>query len=288
MLSDAFLTRLDALALRMKHPASGGSGGLRRSKALGSSVEFSDFREYVPGDDIRRVDWNAYARFDRLFLKLFMEEQEQRVNLIVDASASMAFGEPGKWESARQLAQALCYLSLCGGDRVTLYAVQNGRERHTRPLAGRQCYPEAAGFLEGLEPGGEARLNEVLSRLPLPSGRGLAVLISDMLLEDGYERALQALIYRKQETSVLQLWSREEWEPSLEETVELVDSETAEKLVVNATYELLRRYRETARAYVEELRAYCRSHAVSHALVIPEKPFEEQMLRELSRAGLIG
>ena len=93
MLSDSFLKRLDALALRMRHPAAGGSGGLRRSRALGSSVEFSDFREYAAGDDIRRVDWNAYARFDTLFLKLFMEEQEQRVHLIVDGSASMDFGK---------------------------------------------------------------------------------------------------------------------------------------------------------------------------------------------------
>ena len=117
----------------MRHPAAGGSGGLRRSRALGSSVEFSDFREYAAGDDIRRVDWNAYARFDKLFLKLFMEEQEQRVHLIVDASASMDFG---KWKPACQLAQTLGYLCLCGGDSVTVYTLGGG---------GRAAYAPAPG-----------------------------------------------------------------------------------------------------------------------------------------------
>mgnify|MGYP000096187918 FL=1 len=155
MLSDSFLKRLDALALRMRHPAAGGSGGLRRSRALGSSVEFSDFREYAAGDDIRRVDWNAYARFDKLFLKLFMEEQEQRVHLIVDASASMDFG---KWKPACQLAQTLGYLCLCGGDSVTVYTLGGGGERHTRPLRGRHCYPELSAFLESVQPQGRAMI----------------------------------------------------------------------------------------------------------------------------------
>lgn len=284
MLTDTFLKRLDALALHMRHPASGGSGGLRRSKALGSSVEFSDFREYVPGDDIRRIDWNAFARFDRLFLKLFMEEQEQRVNLIVDASASMGFG---KWQAACQLAQTLGYLCLCGGDRVTVYALADGGERHTRPLQGRHSYPELASFLDGMKPSGKTLLDVAVPRLTLAPGRGMSVLISDLLSEDGYERAISSLLYRKQETSVLQLFSREEWEPQMEGVVELVDSETGERYPLAAGYDLLKRYRDTARAYVAQAAAFCRTHGVAHLFTVPEAAFEEQMLRELSRAGLI-
>ena len=123
MLSEAFLQRLDALQLAMRAPARGGAGGLRRSRALGSSVEFSDFREYAPGDDLRRVDWNAYARFDRLFLKLFMEEQETTVHILLDCSASMDFGEPSKWEMAQGLAQLLCYMAIRGGDRAVIIAL---------------------------------------------------------------------------------------------------------------------------------------------------------------------
>lgn len=284
MLTDAFLNRLDTLRVRMRQPASGGSGGLRRSKALGSSVEFSDFREYAEGDDIRRIDWNTYARFERLFLKLFMEEQELKVHLIVDASASMGFG---KWEAAKQLAQALGYLCLCGGDRVTAFALQDGRERHTRLLQGRHGYSELSQFLEDTQPSGQTLLDAAVPGLAIGSGRGVSILISDLLSEDGYERALHSLIYRKQEASVLQLWSQEEWEPQLEGEIELLDSETDARCALNAGYDAMKRYRETARVYVEEVDAFCRARGILHAFTIPQEPFEEQILRELSHAGLI-
>lgn len=282
MLSDAFLRRLDALALRMRHPAGGGAGGLRRSRALGSSVEFSDFREYVPGDDVRRIDWNAFARFDRLFLKLFMEEQEQRVSLIVDASASMDFG---KWRPACMLAQALGYLCLCGGDRVTVYALGGEGARHTRPLQGRHSYPELADFLDGLTPKGRAMIETAVPGIVLPPGRGASVLIGDLL--DGYEKAVTSLLYRRQEVSVLQVWSRGEWEPQLEDVSELHDSETGETLVISGGYEAIRRYRETARAYVEAAAAFCRARGAAHGFLIPQEPFEEQLLAALNAAGLI-
>ena len=114
MLDDKTLARLDALALRLKNRTRGAAGGARRSSALGSSAEFSDFREYVPGDDVRRVDWNAYARFERLFLKLFMEEQEAEITLLVDASRSMK----AKWETCLVCAEMLGYLALTGGDDI--------------------------------------------------------------------------------------------------------------------------------------------------------------------------
>lgn len=288
MLSDSFLRRLDALNLKMKSPAGGGSGGLRRSKALGSSVEFSDFREYVHGDDLRRLDWNAYARFDRLFLKLFMEEQEQKVHLVADMSASMGFGDPVKADCARQLLEALCYLALSGSDSVTLYALVNGEEKHTRQLHGRHSYPQAVEFLEGLKPEGRTSLNDQLPRLPMAQGRGVTVLVSDMLLEDGYERGIQSLLYRKQEISLLQLWSQEEWEPTLEDMTELKDSETGEKLTLKAGYDLLKRYRESAQSYISGVRDFCLKHGVLNGFTIPEADFEQQMLHDLSRLGLIG
>lgn len=277
---------MDLLALRMKHPASGGSGGLRRSKALGSSVEFSDFREYTAGDDIRRLDWNAYARFDKLFLKLFMEEQEQRVNIIMDASASMAFGEPTKWDAAIMLAETLCYLSLCGGDRVTVYALQGDQTLTSRPLNGRQSYPTATEFLSRITPSGETTLN--LPTIALPKGRGMTVLISDMLCDSGYERALKSLLFRKQEASVVQVWSKEEWEPTLDDTVELVDSESGGTHIINPSYDLIRRYRKTATNYINDLRDYCRTNGIAHSFILPEEHFEEQMIRQLSQVGLIG
>lgn len=283
MLSDAFLARLDALSLRQRHPASGGAGGLRRSKALGSSVEFSDFREYAMGDDIRRVDWNAFARFDRLFVKLFMEEKEQQVHLLLDKSASMDFG---KWENAKKLVEMLGYLCLCGGDHVTVHLLGE-QEGHTRGLQGRQSFSTLTEFVERERPSGGLSLAESVERLTLAPGRGVTVLVSDLLAEDGYERAIQSLLFRKQELSVLQLWSQEEWEPQLEGMCELLDSETGARMQVNAGYATLERYRRTARAYVESVAVFCRARGVSHALLVAQEPFEEQMLRELSHLGLI-
>lgn len=287
MLDEKFLARLDAMRLRMRHPAANNAGGLRRSKALGSSVEFSDFREYVHGDDIRRLDWNAYARFDKLFLKLFMEEQEAQVHLILDASASMAFGEPSKWETAAGLAQALCYLALIGGDRVTLYAVQGREFQQTRPLMGRQGMVAAGEFLEKLLPKGRTELSYVLPRLPIPQGRGMAVVLSDFLSPDGYESALGSLRYRKQEVSALQIASRQELEPELQDAVQLLDSETGEILEILASYDVLKRYRKAAADYLQELRGFCHQNSMSYAMLPAEGDLEKILLRELARSGLL-
>lgn len=287
MLSEAFLQRLDALQLRMRHPSVGGGGGLRRSKAQGSSVEFSDFREYAAGDDIRRLDWNAYARFDKLFVKLFMEEQEASVNLVVDASASMQFGEPSKWHNAVQLAETLAYLALGTQDRVTLYALSGEKVQHTRPLTGRQGYMEAAEFLAGLKPQGNTQLSAVMPRLPLAVGRGIAVVLSDFLSPDGYQRALQSLLYRKQEGTALQILTREEVSPSLEDVVRLVDSETGEALELLASYDTLQRYQQTAEGYIRDLRGYCHQNGMGYALVYTEDDFEQRVLRQLVKAGLL-
>lgn len=284
MLSDAFLAKLDAFSFHPCHSAAGNSGGMRRSKTLGSSVEFSDFRQYVPGDDLRRIDWNAYARFDRLFLKLFMDEKQQNVNLILDASASMGMG---KWQAAVQLCQTLGYLCLCGGDSVTLHVLSGGGIKRLRTLSGRQNYPELSDFLEQRTPEGIVELDRCVPQLMLPQGRGMSLLVSDLLSTDGYQRALSSLLYRKQETSLLQLWSREEWEPQLEGAVELIDSESGEKLILNAGFDALKRYRETARAYVQEAETFSHAHGISYLFLIPEESFEEQMLRALSSAGLI-
>ena len=287
MLDDQFLERLDAMRLRMRHPAAGGGGGLRRSKALGSSVEFSDFREYTHGDDIRRLDWNAYARFDKLFLKQFMEEQEASIHIIVDASASMAFGEPTKWETTVNLAQILCYLALVGNDRVTLCALHGRDCSSTHPLMGRQGYVKAADFLKKIAPKGKTDLAAAVASLPLSQGRGMAILMSDFLNLGGYEGALQSLRYRKQEVSALQLLCREELEPSMEDAVQLVDSETGATMEIMASYDVLRRYRRTVKDFLEGMRRFCSRQSIDYAVLRTEDHLENTILRELFRVGLL-
>lgn len=286
MLSEQFLQRLDSMRLSLRTPAQGGSGGLRRSRALGTSTEFSDFREYVPGDDLRRVDWNACARFDRLFLKLFMEEQETRVNILLDSSASMAFGEPQKWDFARDLARIFAYLALRGGERVTLWTL-GGEVKHTQALSGRAGYVQAAQFLENSAPAGHLMLSDCAARLPLGAGRGVSILITDLMSEDGYEKALRALAYRKQEISVLQVLSPWETAPSLEGMVQLTDMENGNVLEIAAGEETLRRYQQALEAFLHDAKRFCHAHNMAYMTLRSDMDVEKTVLRELSRAGLI-
>ena len=175
MLTDSFLSRLDTLSLAMRGRAQGGAGGSRRSRQTGSSAEFSDDREYIPGDDIRRLDWNAYARFDRLFLKLFMEEQESLVTVMLDASASME----AKWASARSAAEAVGYLALTGGDRLCVHTLKNGRALRSPQLSGRAAFPRLTGFLDTCVPDGtEGTLTEAVKHTE-GLKKGLCFLITD-------------------------------------------------------------------------------------------------------------
>lgn len=285
MLSEAFLQRLDALRLTLRSPAQGGAGGLRRSRTLGTSVEFSDFREYAPGDDLRRLDWNAYARFDRLFLKLFMEEQETQVNILADASASMA--DRGKWRLAQSLAQLFAYLALRGGDRVTVYAL-GGSLLHTDALSGRAGYLKAAGFLESVRPAGELKLCDTLPRLPLRAGRGVSLLITDLMSQDGYEKALQSLQYRKQEVTLLHVLSPWEMQPELEGMVRLIDSETGEARELMISGDMLAGYHQALDSLLRGAEEFCRRREMQYLRLLSDMDVESEALRALARAGIVG
>ena len=284
MLNEAFLQKLDALRLAFRAPAQGGAGGLRRSRALGTSVEFSDFREYAPGDDLRRIDWNAYARFDRLFLKLFMEEQETHVHILLDASASMA--ADGKYDLAKNLAQILAYLALRGGDRVTI-ATLNGEIRPSPALSGRTGMLKAAEFLRELQPAGELKLCQAVPRVPL-ANRGMAILITDLMSPDGYEKALQSLQYRRQEVSLLHVLSPWEMEPRLEGMVRLQDSETGEERELTASVDLLAAYQKALHALLHGAEGFCRSRGMQYLRLLSDLDVEKEALRALAAAGLIG
>ncbi len=142
LLTEDTFRQLDAFSLAVREHTQGAAGGMRRARTMGASVEFSDFRQYAPGDDPRRVDWNAYARFEKLFLKLFLDEQETTLRVLIDASASMRYGEPDKWGQAQKLAAALAYLALSRYDRVMLVNLSNGGAVCSRPFSG---FPRQAG-----------------------------------------------------------------------------------------------------------------------------------------------
>ena len=283
MLSDAFLSRLDTLCLAMRGRAQGGAGGSRRSRQTGSSAEFSDYREYIPGDDIRRLDWNAYARFDRLFLKLFMEEQESLVTILLDASASME----AKWASARAAAEAVGYLALTGGDRLCLQVLKDGRALRSPQFAGRAAYPRLTGFLDLCAPDG--RTGTVTDAVKHTEGlkKGLCFLITDGYTEDALKEALDYLRYLKQETAVIQTLSGWELQPDLEGAVKLTDSESGEQTDLLADRGALDAYQDALADFLKQIRETCASRETPYMLLDSRQSFEESFIPLLSKSGMI-
>ena len=282
MLSDAFLARLDTLQLAVKGRASGGAGGTRRSRQTGSSAEFSDYREYIPGDDIRRIDWNAMARFDRIFLKLFMEEQESAVTVLLDGSASME----EKWETARKAAEAVSYLALTGGDRLRVILLQEGGNRLSPQLSGRQAFARLEQFLDTCAPEGGGRLTD---RVMQAEGlrKGLCFLISDCYGEDGIGTALDNLRYRGQECAVIHTLSAFELDPALDGALKLTDSESGETLNLLADREALESYRAALEAFLKDVKEACFRRETPYALLDAGKDFEEEWIPLISGSGMI-
>ena len=282
MLSDAFLSRLDTMMLAMKGRASGGAGGTRRSRQTGSSAEFSDYREYIPGDDIRRIDWNAMARFDRIFLKLFMEEQESAVTVLLDGSGSMA----GKWDAARNAAEAVSYLAMTGGDRLRVIFLQETGNRMSPLLSGRQAYARLTQFLDTCTPQGAGSLTE---RILQAEGlrKGLCFLISDCYEEDRIGTALDNLRYRGQECAVIQPLSAFELDPALDGAVKLTDAENGDTVDLLADREALENYRSALERFLREIRETCFRRETPYALLDGGKNFEEEWIPLISTAGMI-
>ena len=282
MLSDAFLARLDTLRLAVRGRAAGGAGGSRRSRQTGSSAEFSDYREYIPGDDIRRIDWNAMARFDKVFLKLFMEEQESAVTVLLDGSASM--GE--KWEAARQAAEDVGYLALTGGERLRVICLQADGNRISPPMSGRQAYARLEQFLDTCAPRGAGNLTKSVMRAE-GLRKGLCFLISDCYAEDGIGTALDSLRYRRQECAVIQVMSAFELNPELDGAVKLTDSESGESVDLLADREALENYRGTLASFLDGVRETCFRRETPCALLDAGQNFEEIWIPLISRSNML-
>lgn len=280
MLANEALKKLDALTLRLRDQARGGAGGLRHSKSLGSSAEFSDFRPYLPGDDIRRVDWNAYARFDRLFLKLFMEEQEAVVHLIMDASGSMA----AKWAACVDFTQALGYLALCSGDRVRVWALQADGAQAGPLLSGRKDFLPLCQYTQALTPRGDTQLDSAICRLS-PLSKGMSFLISDLFSPQGYQKGLSFLRFQKQQATILHLLSPQELNPRLEGAVRLIDDETGEHLDLMAEGGAMRRYQRALAQFKGEIQAYCCARDIRYLPCTAEDGALDKLLLHLCQLG---
>jgi uncharacterized protein (DUF58 family) len=277
-----FLARLERLALTSRRIFRGRVKGERKSPYRGSSVEFVDYRPYGVGDDLRYVDWNIFGRLDRLYLKLFVDEEDLCLHLLVDASASMDYGEPTKLRYAARLAAALGFVALVNYERVGVGIV---RERVTdgwSPTRGRAQVLPLLGFLAELRAAGGTGLNDGLVNYARRArDPGLAVLISDLLDPGGYETGLRALQERRFDVHVVHLLAPEEMSPSFAGDLRLKDAETGETRELTFDGQASRSYRRRLQEFLDRAESFCRAHEITYHRVTTEIPPEEFVLRQL-------
>jgi uncharacterized protein (DUF58 family) len=308
LFDERFLRRLDALSLVVRKRRAGQFRGDRRSPKRGSSVEFADYRDYVQGDDLRRVDWNIYARLERPYLKLYEEEEELSVHLLLDASLSMDWGEPAagegdtpdtdtdaatnKWTYCRRTAAALGYIALGSGDRLTVSLLQerlDGSEpQRFGPVRGAGQTLRLLRYLAEREASGPTDLNRALRAYAFGGHRaGLAVLISDLLTARGYQDGLTALLARGYEGTLIHVLAPSEIDPPLTGALRLVDVESGREQEVTIDAEMRGLYRRRVAAWREETHRWCGQRGVAYVPVDTDTPFDELILYHLRRQGLV-
>ena len=294
LLTPELLRRLEQFQLLAARRAKSSAKGERRSRARGQSVEFADYRNYVAGDDLRYLDWNLYGRLERLFLKLYEEERELPVRIFLDASESMNFGEPRKFDFARQVAAAIGYVALCGFDRVTVVPFGDNPENFNiagalRSVRGRKSSLQFFQDLSRLSATGVATLNAALRRGALEARQaGVAIVISDFLDPAGYEPGLNALVGRGFQVNALQILSPDELAPTHFGDLRLVDAETGAVQEVTFGKFRLSAYQQTVQNFIQKLREFCQSRGISFFSVSSAMKLEELLLKQLRTAEVWG
>lgn len=308
LIDPAFQTQIARLDLASRKVFAGKLKGERRSKKRGESVEFADHRPYVTGDDLRHIDWNIYARLDRFFMKLFLEEEDLSLHIVIDASASSDCGEPSKFLYMQQVAASLGYIGLTNLNRVACTSlsglVRTGKEPDLdtqpidpiggsiRDLRGRRRIHDLSRFLCSLEPAGPTDFGAAAKRIALSRrGRGVMVVLSDFFMKEGYETGLRLLVGRGYDVLAIQVLSPQEVEPEgpsgIAGDLRLRDVEDADLAEVTISAPLLKKYKANLAAYCGGLREFCARREITCLTVRSDTPIETLLLDYLRRRGLL-
>lgn len=287
LLSPELLAKLERLELVSRKVFRGRMKGERKSKRKGQSVEFADFRNYVPGDDLRLIDWNLYARLDQLFLKLFQEEEDLHVYALVDCSESMNFGTPTKLHVAKQMAAALGYIGLCRADRVSVQAL-GAQGAHAPVLRGRSGLWKMLQYMNDIKSGDNISLHDGIKEFSLRNtGTGVVVLISDLMDKQGFESALRMLIGRRMDVYVMHILSPEEIEPPLRGDRQLIDSEDADQTEITINAYVLEQYKKTLQTFLSSVKQFCAKRSIAYLPVRTDQPVDDVMTRYLRQRGVV-
>ena len=294
ILNDAFFSRLETLALELRPDLAGFFGGKHKVSTYGQTVEFADYREYQLGDDIRRIDWNLYSRFEKYFLKLFTDERQMHTQVFIDCSASMGKDNPEKANYAVAVAAALGYLSVHNMDKVSFKLIKGDKsEDPFGTIVGKRAFFNAISALEELEFEGETDLRESVINTPnTGTNDGLSVIISDFFSDADWKKAVDYLCYKKRQVLLVQVLTPEEVDPSYTGRVHLVDieSETLEdernmKIKIDRASQVA--YEQAMNEIREELSSFCNSRGATYVTICTDQPVEKTLFKELLKVGIM-
>ncbi len=289
-----FLSMLEGHDLCVEKALGGLFGGNRQSNAYGHSMEFAEYREYIPGDDLRDIDTNLYARFDKLFIKLFVDERQLHHKIYIDGSASMNWGKVNKGYTALRLCAALAYLAVLSSDRVSLNLMQGDKcEELCRPFTGRDSFYSAADKLNGVKFQGQTDiLSAIESCEKLGYGDGISFIISDFLTDCDWKGAADRLLYNKREVCLIQILSRDEITPALSGKLNMLDSESiveddTRNYRADITRSSLKAYEKALAWYLNDIKSFCSSRKIRFISLCSDESVEKILFTSAVNEGLI-
>lgn len=293
-LNDEFFSRLETLSLELRADLAGFFGGKHLVKTYGQTVEFADYREYMLGDDIRRIDWNLYSRFEKFFLKLFTDERQMHTQIFIDCSASMGRDMPEKANYAIGVAAALGYLSVHNMDKVSFKLIKgNTAEDNFGTIVGKTAFFNVISALENLEFDGESDMYKAIVSCPnLGTNDGLAIIISDFFTDSDWKKAIDFLSYKKKQVVFIQVLTPEETDPTYSGRINLIDVEAAGmddpknmKLKIDHSNHMA--YDQALKDYIGELRSFCAARGAEFISVNTKYPIEKMLFKELLKVGIM-
>lgn len=280
LFDDEFRKKLEYLSIISRRVFAGHFRAERRATRRGTGVEFADYRQYVPGDDFRHLDWKAYLRINKLILRLFEEEEDLPIYFFIDTSQSMTYGNPVKLDYGRRVAAALCYIGLANLDRVYMTSYAEKIRGELAPQRGKGRIFKVFRFLEDVVPGGETNARESFKTYCTEARRrGLAVVISDFMYPTGFQNGLDILRHFRHDIFVIHIASHEEVQPTLKGELVLVDSENNVSREITVTPSLLADYRTEFENFCGELEKYCSKYQLGYIRTVTDFPFEDLVLK---------
>mgnify|MGYP003289396539 CR=1 FL=1 len=285
IIDEAFFQNLELLNIYLKDNVAGAFGGNHRSKKYGSSSEFADYRDYVPGDDVRRIDWNVFSRFEKLYLKLFLDERQMHHRIYIDGSKSME----NKKEHALKLAVAFAYMAVKAMDKVSIYLITGHKTvKLLNRVVGKESFLNAIASIDDVAFQGESFISDAILYSGTGYGNGMSVIISDFLTDNDFKSSIGYLRSKHRDVTCVQLLTQEEIDPSYSGKNILFDSENPSRYYKkNIRKENLKAYLEALEYIKNDIYSYCTSRGANYLFASTEENIDRIILHNAIKKEIV-